>query len=201
MRHCTRKQKIRIWESVHIRLALAFVLEIYPDRLKITPRMFAAMLKVAFSRTAAFIVRAPGNMWLAIASIFVPRKHTTQSGSPGWELRSWKLVTTNTTVPQQRNQAQHLLDWLVFLFKTNPPLTYTEKSHFCLPVMLWPTFLLGDFHGFKPHYRQGPVSIMWESAWRKKCLHRPSHRASQSSGLAEHQHREKSIITFRKVPL
>jgi len=62
MRPGTRKQQIRIWESAHIRLALAFVLEIYPDRLKITPRTFAAMLKVAFSRAAVFIVRAPGDM-------------------------------------------------------------------------------------------------------------------------------------------
>lgn len=134
MHHCTRKQKIRIWESIHIRLALTFVLEIYPDRLKITPWAFAAMLKVAFSRAAVFIVRAPGDMWLAIASIFVRRKHTTQSGSLGWGLRSQRLVTTNTIVPQQRSQAQRLLDWLVFLLKTNPPLTYIEISHFYLPA-------------------------------------------------------------------
>lgn len=136
MRHCTRKQKIRIWETTHthIRLALAFVLEIYPDRLKITPRTFTAMLKVAFSRAAVFIVRAPGDMWLAIAGIFVPRKHAAQPGSLGWELRSRRLVTTNTAVSQQRHQAQHLLDWLVFLLKTNPPLTRTVKSHFSLPA-------------------------------------------------------------------
>lgn len=132
MCHCTRKHKIRIWESIHIRLALAFVLEIYPDRLKITLWTFAAMLKVAFSKAAVFIVRAPGDMWLTIASIFVSRKHAAQSGSLGWELRSQRLVTTNTTVPQQRNQAQHLLDWLVFLLETNPPPTYIEKSHLCL---------------------------------------------------------------------
>lgn len=135
MRHCTRKQKIRIWESVHIRLALAFVLEIYPDRLKITPWMFAAMLKVAFSRAAVFIVRAPGDMWHTITSIFVPRKHDEQSGSLGWEVRSWRLVTTSMTVPQQRNQAQHLLEWLVFLLKTNPPLACIEKSNFSLPAL------------------------------------------------------------------
>lgn len=56
MRQCTRKQKIRIWESEHIRLAVAFVLEIYPDRLKITRGTLGAMLKVALGRAAVFTV-------------------------------------------------------------------------------------------------------------------------------------------------
>lgn len=62
MRQCTRKQKIRIWESEHIRLALAFVLEIYPDRLKITQGTLGAMLKVALGGAAVFIVGAAGDM-------------------------------------------------------------------------------------------------------------------------------------------
>lgn len=62
MRQRTRKQKIRIWEREHIRLALAFVLEIYPDRLKITQGMLGAMLKVAVGRAAVFIVGAGSAM-------------------------------------------------------------------------------------------------------------------------------------------
>lgn len=65
MRQCTRKQKIRIWESEHIRLALALVLEIYPDRLKITfpsHNSMGAMLKVALGGAAVFIVGAAGDV-------------------------------------------------------------------------------------------------------------------------------------------
>lgn len=58
MHQCTRKQKIRIWKSKHIRLAPVFVLEIYPDRLKITRGTLGAMLKVAVSGAAVFIVGA-----------------------------------------------------------------------------------------------------------------------------------------------
>lgn len=70
MRQCTRKQKIRIWESEHIRLALAFVLEIYPDRLKITRGTLGAMLKVALGGAAVFTVHVT-----AAGRICVPSTH------------------------------------------------------------------------------------------------------------------------------
>lgn len=116
MRQCTRKQKIRIWESEHIRLALAFVLEIYPDRLKITQGTLGAMLKVALGGAAVFVVGAAGDTRVPLPG-FVSQ-HT--PGSPGSRRRSRRLLRTNAAVPRQTGRAQHFLDGPVFLLKTSP---------------------------------------------------------------------------------
>lgn len=120
MRQCTRKQKIRIWESEHIRLALAFVLEIYPDRLKITRGTLGAMLKVALGGAAVFTVHVT-----AAGRICVPSTHRDP-------LAHWGCSGPT----RQRSWAQCFLDGPVCLLETSP-LWLTLKG--AVPVH-WSTF-------------------------------------------------------------